>query len=147
MVWSILFSFQKPVAIWQEFGKDLSENLENQLIIFPIRRGCKPKTKEKAKRMKQIHTYTLNLTKIEGNGDFQCPRCGTTISPDDWTEETYTILKAKVTCQGLDELVIRCNKCESQLHLTGFSLLQSSEIDKEKLDEKRDESPCYITHV
>lgn len=98
--------------------------------------------------MKQIHVYTLDLTKIEGSGDFPCPRCGITISPDDWTEETYSILEPKVNCQGLEELVIRCNKCESQLHLTGFFLLQSSEIDKEKLEsEKREESPCYITHV
>jgi hypothetical protein len=39
MVRSILFSFQESVAIWQEFGTDLSGNLENQLIIFPSRRG------------------------------------------------------------------------------------------------------------
>jgi hypothetical protein len=83
--------------------------------------------------MKQIHVYTLDLTKINGSGDFSCPRCGTSISPDDCTEETYSILEAKVNDQGLEELMIRCNKCSSQLHLTGFSLLQKLlETDKEE---------------
>jgi ribosomal protein S27AE len=83
--------------------------------------------------MKQIHVYTLDLTKINGSGDFSCPRCGTSISPDDCTEEAYSILEAKVNDQGLEELRIRCNKCSSQLHLTGFSLLQKlPETDKEE---------------
>ncbi len=85
--------------------------------------------------MKQIHVYTLDLAKIKGSGDFSCPRCGTSISPDDCTEKAYSILEAKVNDQGLEELMIRCNKCASQLHLTGFSLLQKlPEIDEEDLE-------------
>ena len=68
--------------------------------------------------------YELDLTKIGGSGDFSCPRCGNTISPDDCTEKAYSILEAKVSGQSLEEIMIRCNKCESELHLTGFSLLQ-----------------------
>lgn len=74
--------------------------------------------------MKQIQVYVLDLTKIDGSGDFLCPNCGNEISPDDPTEEAYSILEANVSDQGLEELSIRCNKCESELHLTGFSLLQ-----------------------
>lgn len=74
--------------------------------------------------MKQIHVYKLDLTKMSGSGDLLCPKCGTVISPDDVTEETYSILETKVDKQGLEELVIRCNRCTSQIHLTGFSLLQ-----------------------
>ena len=74
--------------------------------------------------MKQTHMYKVDLTKIDGSGDLSCPSCGTVISPDDVTEETYSILETKVNEQGLEELVIRCNKCTSQIHLTGFSLLQ-----------------------
>ena len=74
--------------------------------------------------MKQIQVYVLDLTKIDGDGDFSCPRCGNEISPDDRTEKAYSILEANVSDQGLEELSIRCNKCESELHLTGFSLLQ-----------------------
>jgi DNA-directed RNA polymerase subunit RPC12/RpoP len=68
--------------------------------------------------------YVLDLTKIDGSGDFSCPECGTAISPDDCTEEAYSIQEANVSDQGLEELVIRCNTCASELHLTGFSLLQ-----------------------
>jgi hypothetical protein len=74
--------------------------------------------------MKQIQVYVLDLTKIDGRGDFSCPRCGNGISPDDCNEEAYSILEGKVSDQGLEEILIRCNKCQSELHLTGFSLLQ-----------------------
>jgi transcription elongation factor Elf1 len=66
----------------------------------------------------------LDLTKIGGRGDFLCPRCGNVISPDDCSEKAYSILVAKVSKQGLEHVMIRCNKCGSELHLTGFSLLQ-----------------------
>lgn len=74
--------------------------------------------------MKRIHVYKLDLTKIDGNGDFSCPECGRAISPDDNTEEVYSILETKTSSHGLEELVIRCNTCSSHIHLTGFSLLQ-----------------------
>ncbi len=74
--------------------------------------------------MKQIHAYVLDLTKISGDGGFLCPRCGNVISPDDCTEKAYSVVEAKVSNQDLEEIIIRCNKCESELHLTGFSLLQ-----------------------
>jgi predicted RNA-binding Zn-ribbon protein involved in translation (DUF1610 family) len=104
---------------------------------------------EKATRLKQTPAYKVDLTKIDGNGNFSCPRCGTIISPDDCTEQAYSILGTKVNKQGLEELVIRCNKCESQLHLTGFSLLQTlSEKNEEKTEsEKIEETLCYVTHV
>jgi hypothetical protein len=67
--------------------------------------------------------FTLDLAKIEGNGDFSCPKCGTAISPDDDTEGTYSIVEPRVNGHSLKELVIQCNRCASKLHLTGFSLL------------------------
>jgi hypothetical protein len=97
--------------------------------------------------MKQIHAYTIDLTKIGGSGDFPCPRCGTAISPDDNTEEAYSILEPKVNSRGLEEVVIRCNTCESQIHLTGFFLLQKLEIDEEKLERKKEDTFCYIAHI
>jgi predicted RNA-binding Zn-ribbon protein involved in translation (DUF1610 family) len=87
--------------------------------------------------MKQIHVYTLDLTKIDGSGDFSCPSCGTTISPDDNTEEVFSILEPKVDNHGLEELVIRCNKCKSHIHLIGFSVLQKLEIDEKKRESEK----------
>jgi hypothetical protein len=98
--------------------------------------------------MKQIHAYKIDLTKIEGNGDFACPRCGTKISPDDDTEEVYSILEPKVNSHGLEELVIQCKTCGIHIYLTGFSLLQKlSEIDEAKLASEKGEAVWYISHV
>ena len=72
--------------------------------------------------MKQINR--VDLTKIDGNGDLTCPQCGIVISPEDSTEEKYSILEPKVKNNGLEEVVILCKSCGSHIHLTGFSLLQ-----------------------
>jgi hypothetical protein len=74
--------------------------------------------------MNQIQVYEMDLNKIDGGGDLLCPRCGNEISPDDTTETAYSILESIVSNPCLKEIIIRCNKCESELHLTGFSLLQ-----------------------
>ncbi|MGZ4850252.1 MAG: hypothetical protein ACXV2C_02595 [Candidatus Bathyarchaeia archaeon] len=78
--------------------------------------------------MKQSYAHTVDLTEINGKGDFSCPKCGVVISPDDTTEETYTIVEPKVNVHGLEEIVICCNNCASQIHLTGFSLLEKLSI-------------------
>jgi DNA-directed RNA polymerase subunit RPC12/RpoP len=98
--------------------------------------------------MKQMHAYKIDLTKIEGNGDFACPRCGTKISPDEETEAVYSILGSKVNSSGLEEVVICCNKCSSRIHLTGFSLLQETEMPKEELEgRKKRDKLRYVSHV
>jgi hypothetical protein len=74
--------------------------------------------------MKQKQVYALDLTRIGGNGDFSCPQCGAKISPDDFYEETYSIQEVKVEDGSTKELVIRCNRCAGEIHLTGFSLLK-----------------------
>jgi len=72
--------------------------------------------------MKQSNSqmYTIDLSKIEGKGDFPCPNCGVVISPDDESDEVYLILETKVHGDTLEELVIQCNKCGSKIRLTGF---------------------------
>jgi transcription initiation factor IIE alpha subunit len=82
--------------------------------------------------MRQIHAYVLDLTKIAGNGAFLCPKCGAKMSPDDETEEVYSIIEAKLKDQILQELVIQCNRCASQIHLTGFALLQKLQLNSSK---------------
>jgi hypothetical protein len=86
--------------------------------------------------MKQRHPHKIDLTKIEGNGDFACPRCETKISPDDETEAVYSILGSKVNSNGL-EVVICCHKCSSHIHLTGFSLMQEMKMPEEELKERK----------
>jgi DNA-directed RNA polymerase subunit RPC12/RpoP len=98
--------------------------------------------------MKQTRAYRVDLTKIDGGGEFTCPRCGVVMSPDDDTEETYSILGSKANEDGLEEMVIQCNTCSSHIHLTGFSLLQElSEDSGDKAHEKKVAPVCYIAHV
>jgi hypothetical protein len=52
------------------------------------------------------------------------------ISPDDETEEVYTIVETKVKNDELAELTLTCNKCRSKIKLTGF--LSPSEDTKYK---------------
>ena len=79
--------------------------------------------------MEQTQAYKLDLTKLSGEGDFFCPKCGSLISPDETTDETYCILEPKVNSHGLEELVICCNVCKSHIYLTGFSLLEELSIE------------------
>ena len=72
-----------------------------------------------AKKTKSSITV-LDLTKIEGDGDFSCPSCGIVISPEDESEEVYTIIEEKVKGDILEELVIQCNTCSCRIRLIGF---------------------------
>ena len=76
--------------------------------------------------MKKEIAYTIDLTKIDGDGAFPCPKCGTVISPDDETEDTYQIVETKVRNDELAELVLTCKKCRTAMKLTGF--LSHSEL-------------------
>jgi hypothetical protein len=67
--------------------------------------------------------YIVDLTKLEGGGDFLCPYCRALISPEDETEELYSVLEAKVRNDVLENILIRCNICSNEILLTGFSVL------------------------
>jgi ribosomal protein S27AE len=73
--------------------------------------------------MQTTKFFSIDLTKIKGKGEFSCPKCGVKISPDDRTEKTYKILEALMKENQLDSIMLRCGKCESQIHLTGFRTL------------------------
>ena len=70
--------------------------------------------------MKKSAAYTIDLTKINGDGSFQCPKCGTMISPEDESEEIYKIIDTKVNNDELVELIVMCGNCGSYIKLTGF---------------------------
>ena len=74
--------------------------------------------------MKQQMVYLVDLSKIQGNGDFACPKCGLVLSPDDETEENYCILEPIVKGNELDALIIQCQHCQCTIRLTGFQLLK-----------------------
>jgi DNA-directed RNA polymerase subunit RPC12/RpoP len=77
-------------------------------------------------KVKQPLGNKINLLELEGKGDFLCPSCGTIISPNDETEEVYSILEAKVKDNILEGLLIRCNNCSNKILLTGFAVLETT---------------------
>lgn len=69
---------------------------------------------------KKSAAFTIDLTTIEGDGAFPCPKCGTMISPEDESEELYKIVDTKVVNDELVELVVMCRNCGSTIKLAGF---------------------------
>jgi hypothetical protein len=59
--------------------------------------------------LKQIQLLTVDVTKIEGNGDFSYPNRTVTIS-----------LEAKIRNVSLEELVIASIECVSNVRFLGF---------------------------
>jgi predicted nucleic-acid-binding Zn-ribbon protein len=73
--------------------------------------------------MQTVRLFDIDLVKIRGKGDFKCPGCGVKISPDDQTDEIYTILETIMKGENLDRIVLQCKKCRSQIQITGFQTL------------------------
>lgn len=74
----------------------------------------------KKAEVKKSMAYEIDLTKIDGDGAFPYPKCGTVISPDDESEETYHIVDTKVKNDELAELLVICKKCRTTIKLVGF---------------------------
>jgi hypothetical protein len=66
--------------------------------------------------------YIIDLRMVEGNGSFHCPQCKALISPDDESEQNYTILDVHVdkSSEQLSFLILECKQCKAQIKLTGF---------------------------
>jgi len=79
--------------------------------------------------MAKNKTYVVDLTKIEGDGSFPCPKCGTLISPDDETDSVYQIIDTKMRGDELEELLIQCNVCKSKIRLVGFLSYPVTQIE------------------
>jgi predicted RNA-binding Zn-ribbon protein involved in translation (DUF1610 family) len=74
----------------------------------------------KKEAAKKSASYTIDLTKIEGDGSFPCPKCGTVISPEDESEKVYKIVDTKVINDELVGLTVMCGNCRSTIKLSGF---------------------------
>lgn len=76
--------------------------------------------------MQKTKSYTIDLTKVNGNGTFNCPKCGIEISPDDTSENAYTIIEPVVKEDSLEKILLQCNKCQSRIRLIGFNVLSET---------------------
>ena len=80
---------------------------------------CDVKKMTKSMSKRQM-LHTINLAEIEGDGSFPCPKCATVISPEDESEKVYKIVDTKLVNDELVELIVMCEKCKSNIKLTGF---------------------------
>ncbi len=110
--------------IWIRFERDF----EKRLIAYLRKRAIEAIIMKGGKKLRQLAVHVLDLTKIEGKGEFSCPKCKVKISPEDTTERIYSLIEPKVRGDALQELVIQCNRCKSQIFLTGFALLNKLHI-------------------
>jgi predicted RNA-binding Zn-ribbon protein involved in translation (DUF1610 family) len=75
---------------------------------------------EEIKVPKLKSPYNIDLNSIGGSGEFPCPSCGTKISPDDKTEDTYKIIETGVKGDELNYITLQCNKCGGMIKVGGF---------------------------
>ncbi len=87
-----------------------------------------------------LSTYRIDLNAIDGEGDFPCPKCHVTISPDDETEEVYRVLDVLENDEGLENIVIQCNSCDCTIRLEGFSALYKETQSRIKISQPTPES-------
>ena len=79
-------------------------------------------------RMKR-QAFEVDLSRLQGEGDFPCPKCGVVISPDDESEETYTVVETKGDEDLPEEVIVQCKKCGSIIRLKGFEELEEAELE------------------
>jgi len=64
---------------------------------------------------------------MEREGSFLCPNCGIKISPNDHSDDAYSIYDVTMNKDNqIDELVLCCSRCSTIIHLTGFSEIKNT---------------------
>jgi len=74
--------------------------------------------------MGKSKSFFIDISRTKGSGEFRCPKCGTKISPEDHSEDVYTILRPMMKEDRLERIILQCNKCKSKIHLTVFNVLE-----------------------
>jgi DNA-directed RNA polymerase subunit RPC12/RpoP len=75
--------------------------------------------------MEKSKSFVVDLSKTKRSGEFECPKCGVRISPDDHSEDAYTILETIMRRDSLEKLILKCNRCGSKIQLVGFNSLEN----------------------
>lgn len=79
--------------------------------------------------MKVDTVFMIDLTKIEGDGEFMCPCCSIVISLDDESGVICRVTNVKMKNDGsLEHTTLLC-RCGSITHLVGFEALQEMDYE------------------
>jgi len=81
--------------------------------------------------MGKSKSFFIDTSRTKGSGEFRCPKCGTKISPDDQSEDVYTILRPVMKGDRLERIILQCNRCRSKIHLIVFNVFGKT-IDNSK---------------
>jgi len=69
---------------------------------------------------KKPEYFEIKASELQGSGDFNCPKCGTAISPEDKGEKKYRVTGTRTYRDVLASMTIGCN-CGSQTKIKGLS--------------------------
>ncbi len=89
----------------------------------------------------QVKAYKFKVSQTNRDGTFKCPCCTAEISPDDHTEAAYVIKETKLQNNNLEEIIIQCQKCLTNIHLCGFS-----DIYKKPETQTKQNEAVFISH-
>jgi len=73
---------------------------------------------------KKFLFFVVDLSDVGEKEKITCPKCEAEISPNDKTEDVYTILEPVMKGAQLEKIIIKCNRCRSRIHLVGFDVIQ-----------------------
>ena len=68
-----------------------------------------------------VNIFEIDLRRLEGAGNFPCPKCGTLIDPDDESDKVYQITEEVTNGDELEEITLMCMKCMSKIRLIEFT--------------------------
>lgn len=68
-------------------------------------------------------TAVIDLSLLKPDDEVLCPNCGIVFSPDDHSTNNYKILETKTDKEkkNIEELVLKCQKCDQLIRLVGFN--------------------------
>jgi len=72
--------------------------------------------------MSKEKEYEVDLRNIEGEGDFPCPVCGDSLSPEDESGKVYEIVDATVIGNELKAIYVVCKGCKAKTKIIGFDV-------------------------
>jgi ppGpp synthetase/RelA/SpoT-type nucleotidyltranferase len=94
---------------------------------------------------KEPSHFVIDLSKIDTNGEFPCPKCGTIIDPSDESNTKYEILETKVKDDKLTRLVVSCKICGLRIKLEGFGFTPPPRAELRR--EYNERKPLYDSLV
>jgi hypothetical protein len=113
-------SLPSSSRISAQFLQNLEDKMSQILHELQMLRVDVNQSRPSRELPKEEEFREIDLLKVEGDGSFPCPKCGSLISPKDDTGEKYQIHEIEERNGELSALVLLCNNCGTKIRLVGF---------------------------